>query len=151
MLDIAKLQTIESSAPIDALISSLSEKCEYNNVYAMECWQDIKTIVTNWNAQCVWELIREWSGNLPEVNCSVKFAIASFTLRVQLIESLLDNTSMQLLESLKKSDVDKLKPYLASEVQYLLSKLNDETDMNDIEKLRDRFSFVSSIISQLDS
>ena len=111
-------------------------------------WKDIERLMSQDEEQGI-TTFRYWVDLLEDFS-ELDFLIYCIKLRLVLLEVLFAETHEIFVAHVNSLEQTKVKEHLFTEIEKLLAKLEHEPDLAEVDKLRDRFDFLSSLIKTLD-
>lgn len=116
-----------------------------------QAWEDIFVLVSSSpnTFDKIHHAILNWKNSLVTYQSDYDTLIAVFHLRISLLNIVYESTNSLFLSTIKASKSNAIKPHLIQEIETLLDQLEKEEDKATIDKLRDRFSFLSNIVHEI--
>jgi hypothetical protein len=137
---------------IDQIVLMHTNKANTISKYFEQTWTDIKNLTSIdfelYNMIktdfCLW-----CDANKESYEENYTILISLFHLRLTVLETIYQNTNEIFHSVIKSTKSDKMRKHLINEIEELLVMLNAQDDLKEIEKLRDRFFYLSEIVDEL--
>ncbi len=116
--------------------------------FLQDIWEDVHRLIAE-DEQTGIETFRYWAELLTEME-DIDFVIYCIKLRLVLLEKLFEDTHEVFIQAVKGMDQVRVKTEVFREIEDLLQRLEQEPDLSEVEKLRDRFDFLVSISKRIE-